>query len=66
MEISDDKFTEYAVDHAKMKVLRKVAKKDSDPNRMLDWILKTVDETWDEEMKNLKPPKKKVTFVTKF
>jgi len=66
MDISDEEFAEFVVDHLKMKVLREVAKKDSDPNGMLDWLLKTVDEIWEKEMKELKPPKKNVAFVTKF
>jgi len=63
MEISDDEFIEYFVDHKKMEIMREVAKKM--PNSNLVYIITCIDETWEKEMKKLKPPKKK-SFVTKF
>ena len=66
MEISDDEFTEYFVDHKKMEIMRGVAKKM--PGSNLEYIIKYIDETWEKEIKKLKPPKKKKksNFVTKF
>ncbi len=64
MEISDDEVIEYFVDHQKMEIMREIAKKMPDSN--LVYIIKCIDETWDKEMKKLKPPKKKSAFVTKF
>lgn len=64
MEISDDEFIEYFVDHKKMEIMREVAKKMPESN--LVFIITYIDETWEKEMKKLKPPKKKSKFVTKF
>ncbi len=63
MEISDDNCIEFLEDYKKMKVLREMAKKM--PGSNLEYILKTVDEIWDEEIQKLQPPKNK-SFVTKF
>lgn len=54
--------SKYLEDYAKMQVLRKVAKKM--PNGTLEDILKRIDNTWDEKVEKLIPPKK--GFVTKF
>ena len=64
MDISDDDRLAEFIDHQKMKIMREVAKKM--PNSNLVYIIKCIDETWDKEMKKLKPPKKKSAFVTKF
>lgn len=64
MEISDEEFVEYFVDHKKMEIMREVAKKM--PESSLVFIITYIDETWEKEMKKLKPPKKKDAFVTKF
>jgi len=56
--------SEYLEDHIKMKVLREVSK--DMPNGILEEILKMLDKGYEKEFKNLKPPKKKVAFVTKF
>ena len=52
MEISDDEFIKYFIDHKKMKIMRQVAKKM--PGSNLVYIITCIDETWDKEMKNLK------------
>ena len=54
----------YFEDYIKMKVLREVAKDDS--NGIIAFLLKTLDKGYNKEFKNLIPPKKKVAFVTKF
>lgn len=60
----------YLESYAKMKVLRKMAKKM--PNGILADILKTVDETWNKEIEKRykeiekRVPQKKKSFVTKF
>ena len=64
MEISEDEFAEYFVDHKKMEIMREVAKKM--PGSNLVYIITYIDKTWAKEMKKLKPPKKKDAFVTKF
>jgi len=53
----------YLEDHKKMRVLRIMAK--DDPDGIVNFVLKTIDEFWDEEIQKLKPPKK-AAFVTKF
>ena len=57
MEISDEKYIEYFVDHKKMEIMREVAKKMPESN--LVFIITYIDEKWEKEMKKLKPPKKK-------
>jgi len=66
VEFSEEEFVEYFIDYKKMKVLREMAKKM--PGSNLEYIIKTVDETWSKEIQKLKPPKKKKksNFVTKF
>jgi len=66
MEISEEEFTEYFVDHKKMEIMREVAKKM--PGSDLLHIITCIDEKWTKEIKKLKPPKKKKksNFVTKF
>ena len=59
-----DNLEDCSESYIKMRVLREVAKKIPDSN--LIFILKTLDKVWDEEIKKLKPPKKKSKFVTKF
>lgn len=58
-ELDKDMFEDYE----KMQILRGVAKKF--PDSQIHGILKYLDRKWDEEIKNLQPPKKK-SFVTKF
>ena len=56
--------SEYLEDHAKLCIIRKIAKKH--PNAAVDFMLKTIDETWDKEMQRLanEVESKKVAFVT--
>ena len=56
--------SEYLEDYKKMQVLREVAK--GWPNSHLEHILESLDRQWDEIIKELKPPRKKRKFVTKF
>ncbi len=56
--------SEYLEDYEKMQVLREVAK--GWPHSHLEYILESLDRQWDGIIKELQPPKKKVTFVTKF
>jgi len=58
--------SEYFVEHAKLSVIRKVAK--NNPHPALTFILDTVDEIWDREIQKLidEAKLKKVAFVTKF
>ena len=55
--------SDYLEDHAKMNVLRKMAKERY--NVQLAYIIKILDETWDEEIAKLQPIKK-TAFITKF
>ncbi len=55
--------SDYFVDYSKMQVLRKMATKT--PNSQLAFIIKTLDETWDEEIQKITTAKK-ARFVTKF
>jgi len=58
---------DYLEDHGKMRVLRIMAERD--PNGMINSVLKTIDEIWDEEIqKKIQKLKlsKKAAFVTKF
>lgn len=55
--------SEYLEEHTKLSIIREIAKKL--PNGQLSYILKTVDEIWDREIKKFLRPKKK-SFVTKF
>lgn len=64
MEISEEEFVEYFVDHKKMTIMREIAKKMPDSN--LVYIITYMDKIWAKEMKKLEPPKKKSKFVTKF
>ena len=56
--------SEYLEDYIKMKVLRQVAK--DMPNGILEDILKMLDKGYKKHLWELKPPKKKSKFVTKF
>ena len=51
-------------DYEKMQILRNVAK--TIPGSQLYEAIKSLDRQWDKHIKNLQPPKKKKSFVTKF